>query len=119
MENTADIIAAEQAEDAAMPEGPMPWETEAQEAVETVLKTIKYNSNQTISLDTEVDHKQNPIAKDFSSAEDIRCALIDIAETVWCGECPWDSGEPVFSPDVETMVDEALEKHKIEEFFSL
>src|SRR5262249_38938572 len=53
----------------------------------------------------------------FRSLDDVRTALIELAESRLVAEVPFDGGQPVFSIDPDAIVDDLMADDVVEQFF--
>lgn len=99
-------------------DGEMPWETHARKAIENAAASIEKDEMRgVVYMDDGEDHRFNPMRREFSSWEDVMWALTHIGEGEWVGYAPFDGGEPVFEPNVDGFVQDAMAENAIEDFF--
>jgi restriction endonuclease Mrr len=99
-------------------ENEMSWEVHARRAIRSAAENIDLDEVRgVVYMDSGTDHRFNTVTEEFTSAEDIRLRLTQIGEDEWIAHVPFDEGEVVFEPDVESMTEDVLEEHKIEAFF--
>ena len=99
-------------------EGEMPWVWHARKAVERAVEDVEFDETRgVVYVMSGVDHRLNPHTEGFSSWEDLRTRLEEIAENEWVSYAPFEGGEPVFPPRVDGIVEGALDWSEIESFF--
>lgn len=119
MPDASEDLQPEDSEELEKEEGDMPWEVAAREAVQNAVADMEHDEIRgAIYLMSGHDHRWNRIEEEFRDAESIRSRLTELAEEEWGNYAPFDGGEPVFEPDVEDLVDDALRENEVEEFFS-
>jgi hypothetical protein len=96
----------------------MPWETHAREAVEKALEDAEWNEEEHVIKFRDRDEPR--ISETVSNRDELVAYLERLAESESANYAPWDEGEPVFSADVDTIVQDALADYerRIEQFFA-
>lgn len=95
-------------------EYPPPWEEDAREAVELALAAASFeleDEEGVVRMPDSHDGSKHPQPVECWSINELRDELMERAETAWCGSVPWEGG-PVFEPDCENIVDDALSKYR-------
>ena len=99
-------------------DGEMIWETHARKAIETAAGEIEHDEIRgVIYLPSGIDHRFNSFQEGFTSAENLRQRLTDIGESEWLAYAPFEGGEAVFDPNVDSIVEAIMERHDVEGFF--
>jgi hypothetical protein len=99
-------------------DGEMTWEEAARTAIERAAQSIEKDEvRAVIYMDEGEDQRFNRIRTEFTGWEEIMWALTRIGETEWVAYAPFDGGEPVFEPNVEDYVQDAMSEHDVESFF--
>jgi len=88
----------------------LPWEYAARVAVERALADAEWDAVEGVVALMEDDHRGEPTPFEFSSIDELRAELEEIAGNAWHGSVPRDGGEPVFDADVEDIVAAALDQ---------
>jgi Restriction endonuclease len=100
-------------------EGEMEWELRARQAVERAAETIEKDEIRgVIYMDDSEDPRGRPVRGEFTDWEDVMYALTSIGEGEWVGYAPFDGGEPVFEPNVDGYVQDAMSEYEVEQFFA-
>lgn len=99
-------------------DGEMTWEEKAREAIQDAIGNVEFDEVRgALYLMSEHDHRWNSVKEEFRDVQKLRTRLTEIGEGEWVDYVPFDSGEPVFEPNVEAWVEDALTDNGIEEFF--
>src|SRR5437588_13132882 len=99
-------------------EGEMPWESHARRAVEGAAETIEKDEVRgVIYMDDGEDQRGRAMRREFKGWEDVMNTLTALGEGEWVNYAPFDGGEPVFGPNVDGYVQDAMSDHEVEEFF--
>lgn len=96
----------------------MVWEAAARKAIQDAIAEARFDEIRGFMyLMSAHDHRWNAIEEEFQDLDDLRIRLTEIGESEWINYAPFDGGEPVFGPDVEDFVADALRESGAEEFF--
>jgi HJR/Mrr/RecB family endonuclease len=95
----------------------MPWESAAKEAVADEIRDLEFDEVRGVVYLHVEDHKLNRVKEGFTSFEEIKKHLADIAEEQWYANVPFEDGEALFGLDGGDMADGALAESEVEEFF--
>jgi HJR/Mrr/RecB family endonuclease len=99
-------------------EGEMPWEAAARAAIRDAVEDVERDEVRgAIYLMSGHDHHWDTVREEFRDAESIQNKLTQLGEGEWINHAPFDGGEPVFEPDVEDLVSDAIAEIGAEEFF--
>lgn len=95
----------------------LPWEEAARTAISVAIEACEKDEIRGhMYLWTGYDHHYDSIKEEFAKYESLNSRLIEIAETEWINEVPWDKG-PAFEPNVEDYVADALDELGAADFF--
>lgn len=95
----------------------MPWEQEARNAIARAIQDCEKDEIRGhIYLWTGHDHHYDSIQEEFTDYNSLYYRLMEIGETEWENYVPWDKG-PVFEPNVEGYVADAIDEIGAEDFF--
>lgn len=94
------------------------WVEEARERLALAFRYLEFDEERgtvTVGMDDPRDGGIMP--EEFANFEDLRQALVELADTELAAYAPFEDGEPVFDLDGSDMVDEMLEEHGVTAFF--
>lgn len=97
----------------------MMWESAAREAVEQAVADARHDETKgTITLPLGYGHDGGRKWMEIETHEELDRELTNLAESEWINYAPFDGGEPVFEPNVDGYVQDAMEELKAEDFFA-
>jgi hypothetical protein len=97
----------------------MMWAAAAREAIQHAIAEARFDEIRgSMYLMSAHDHRWNAVEEEFQDLGDLSIRLTEIGESEWINYAPFDGGEPVFGPDVEDFVADALSESGAEEFFT-
>jgi hypothetical protein len=93
----------------------MPWEEEAEEAVQHALETAEVDDVRgTVTIYSAEDRREDA---EFDSFDKLQQHLIELYNVRWYANVPFDGGEAVFEDDAGGYVGDVLAETDFEEFF--
>ena len=97
----------------------MMWESAARKAVDQAVAGATLDEAEgAITLPLGYGHNGERMRMAIRSLEELDRELTNLAESEWINYAPFDGGEPVFEPNVDGYVQNAIEELKAEDFFA-
>ena len=87
----------------------LPWEYAARIAVEQALADAEWDEDEGVVALMAEDHRGDAAPFEFSSIDELRAELEEIASSAWHDSVPRDGGEPMFDVEVDGIIEDALD----------